>query len=575
MSIQDFAELPNGYSLQTDLCIVGAGAAGIAMALQFIGTGIEVLLVEAGGRAEESETQSLYAGSVANEKLHSPPDRYRQRRFGGTTTIWGGRCMPFDPIDFDRREYVADSGWPFSRDELMPYYADANRLCEAGEFAYTIDRAFDKPTRPIIEGFESDNFTTDTLERFSCPTDFGARYGHKLVAARNIRVLLHANVTDLKLDGNGTAIIAVEARDFLGKHISVRARQYVLATGGLEVARLLLANRDVQQDGIGNEHGVVGRFYMCHIAGTVGSIKVTGPPSSVWHGYDVADDGTYCRRRFALREPAQRTHQLGNFIARLHHPRITDPRHRDPVLSLLFLSKYLIPYEYRIRLHGSEPTTLAMFLQHLRNVLLGPADTAAFAIHMLRDRKLAERKFPSLIIKSKANLYSIDFHAEQRPNWLSRVTLGDQVDAFGMRRLHIDWRYTAEDVDTVSRSIALLSEDFRLRSLGTFEYDPSTLEEEITRYGAYGGHHIGTARMGNDSRSSVVNSDCRVHGVRNLYIASAATFPTSSQANPTLTIIALSLRLAAHIKATMVRPVPSSSTGPVHTEPAQPPSHPA
>jgi len=573
MSIQDLADLPDGYALQADLCIVGAGAAGIAMALQFIGTGIEVVLLEAGGRGEEAATQSLYQGSVADEKLHSPPDRYRQRRFGGTTTIWGGRCMPFDPIDFDRREYVTHSGWPLSRDKLMPYYAEANRLCEAGEFAYTIDRAFDKSMRPIIEGFESGNFTTDTLERFSCPTDFGARYGHKLEAARNIRVLLHANATDLTLDRNGTALVAIEARDFAGKRISVRARQYVLATGGLEVARLLLANRAVQQAGIGNEHDVVGRFYMCHIAGTVGAMNVKGPPSSVWHGYDVADDGTYCRRRFALRESAQRMYQLGNFIARLHHPRITDPRHRNPVLSLLFLAKYLIPYEYRIRLHGSEPTTLAMVSQHLRNVLLGPADTAAFAIHMLRDRKFAERKFPSLIIKSKANLYSLDFHAEQRPNPMSRITLGDQIDAFGMRQLHIDWRYTAEDVDTVTRSIALLAEDFRLNGVGTFEYDPSTLEEEMTRYGAYGGHHIGTARMGNDTRSSVVDSNCRVHGVGNLFIASAATFPTSSQANPTLTIVALSLRLAEHIKAAMMRPIPNSTTGSVHNEPVQPSSH--
>jgi len=554
--ILDSGDFPNGHSLQTDVCIVCAGAAGIAMALEFAGTGIDVLLLEAGGRAEEAESQSLYAGSVADEKLHSPPDRYRQRRFGGTTTIWGGRCMPFDPIDFEPRDYMPYSGWPFSRDELMPHYIKANRLCEAGEFAYTVDDAFDRSTRPIIEGFQSENFTTNTLERFSCPTDFAARYGHKLHAAPNIRVLLHANVTQVQLTDNGIAVDSLALRNLQGKHISVRATHYVLATGGLEVARLLLASRNVQTRGIGNEHDVVGRFYMCHIAGTVAAITINKPLSSVWHGYEIADDGTYCRRRFALRESAQRALKLGNFVARLHHPRITDPRHRNAILSLLFLSKYFIPYEYRIRLHGSEPTTFAVFARHLRNVLLGPTDAAAFALHMLRDRKFADRKFPSLIIKSKANLYSLDFHAEQRPNSLSRVTLGERTDALGMPRLHIDWRYTSEDVDTVRRSVALLADDIRRQAIATFDYDPDALEYEMTRYGAYGGHHIGTARMGSDARWSVVDADCRVHGIRNLFIASSATFPTSSQANPTLTIIALALRLAAHVKAMIMRATP-------------------
>jgi len=556
--IIDSYDLPDGQSLEADLCIVGAGAAGITLALQFAGTGLDVLLLESGGRGEEPDTQALYAGTVAQARLHSPPDRYRQRRFGGTTTIWGGRCMPFDPIDFETRDYVPYSGWPLSREALVPYYAAANGLAEAGSFAYTAEEAFQKPIRPLIQGYESAHFTTNTLERFSCPTDFGRRYGHKLDAATNVRTVLHANVTQVQLVPDGGSVDRVSVRNLRGNQFTVKARAFVLATGGLEVPRLLLASRDVQQTGIGNRYDVVGRYYMCHLAGTIGAIKIDKPLSSVWHGYEVSDQGIYVRRRFALRESTQRTLKLGNFIARLHHPRITEPRHRNAVLSLLFLAQSFIPYEYRMRLSGPGPRSVGLWLQHIRNVLLGSTDAAAFAWHMLRDRKLAERKFPSIIIKSRANLFSLDFHAEQCPNPLSRVGLGPERDALGMPRIAVDWRYVPEDVDTVSRSIALLADDFRQSGIGSFDYDPDRVEDEMTRYGAYGGHHIGTARMGVDPRLSVVDANCRVHGVGNLFIASAATFPTSSQANPTLTLVALTLRLSMHLKTFLQRPLPGS-----------------
>jgi choline dehydrogenase-like flavoprotein len=186
---------------------------------------------------------------------------------------------------------------------------------------------------------------------------------------------------------------------------------------------------------------------------------------------------------------------------------------------------------------------------------------------MLRDRKLAARKFPTIIIHSKANLYSLDFHAEQQPNPSSRVSLGTELDALGMPRLHVDWRYTPGDVDTVSRSVALLAADFREQRIGTFDYDPDSVEAEMTRYGAFGGHHIGTARMGRDPRSSVVNSDCRLHDVANLFIASSATFPTSSQANPTLTVVAFALRLSAHLKTLSTRRHTSAARAPVTPPP--------
>jgi|ERR1700722_8386911 len=544
----DITQLTGDFLPSADVCIVGAGAAGIVIALQLIDSGLDVLLLESGDLEPAADTQALYAGEVADARLHSPPDRYRQRRFGGTTTIWGGRCMPFDAIDFEQREFVPNSGWPITLQELLPFYPRANQICEAGRFAYTVETAFDHPLRPMIEDFRSPNFTTNTLERFSCPTDFGARYGRKLRSAKNVRVVLNANVTALHLDSTGERVATASVRTLGGRHFTVRARRFVLATGGLEVARLLLASSDVQRNGIGNTHDVVGRYYMCHIAGTLGALKIERPLGAVWHGYDISDEGVYCRRRLALRPEVQRNKGIGNFIARLHHPRITDPAHRNAVLSLLFLSRPLIPYEYAKRLHGDERTSAHTWFKHIGNVLTDPLEAVGFAYHMLRDRKLAERKFPSIIIKSKANLYSLDFHAEQQPNRASRVSLSPHRDPLGVPRITVDWRYTSNDVDTVTRALALLAEDFKLSGVGTLNYDPAAIEFEMTRYGAYGGHHIGTARMGTDPRTSVVDAHCRVHGVANLYIAGAATFPTSSQANPTLTVVALSLRLAQHLR---------------------------
>lgn len=559
--IEDVSDLPDGQVLNADICIAGAGAAGITLALELADRGLSVLLMESGGLKAEARTQALYEGTVSDERLHSPPHRYRQRRFGGTTTIWGGRCVPLDDIDFEVRDYMPLSGWPFGPEALRRFYPRANELCEAGAFAYREAEAFNRPLRPMIAGFASQHFTTDTLERFSCPTDFGARYGKRLREIGNVRVLLHANVTRIRLHPDRAAVQSVVARTLAGKSFSVKADRFVLATGGLEVARLLLASNDVFPEGLGNQHDAVGRYYMCHIAGTVGTLKLTVPDDRVWHGYDISDEGIYCRRRLALTPETQRRFGLGNFVARLHHPRITDPAHRTAVLSALQLAKGLISYEYGKRLHGQERLGLKQWLAHVRNVMSAPGEVVAFGHHMLRDRFLAARKFPSIIVRSTAGHYSLDFHAEQQPSAASRVTLTRDVDALGMPRLNIDWRYTPLDIHTVSEAVKLFATDIQAQGIGRFEYDPQSIELEMSRYGAYGGHHLGTARMGTDPRTSVTDADGRVHGLKNLYIAGGALFPTSSQANPTLTIVALAARLAAHLRARGTEPAAMVGVG--------------
>jgi choline dehydrogenase-like flavoprotein len=544
----DSEHVESGARFSADVVVIGAGAAGITLALQFLAEDRSVIVLESGGLEPDPDTQALYQGEVADETLHSPPHRYRQRRFGGSTTTWGGRCVPFDPADFDSRPWMPGSGWPFGYDELAPYYARANELCEAGEFAYTAEQAFPGGMRPMIDGYESRKVTTNRLERFSCPTDFGTKYRRLLASSPSVRVFLRANCTHLQCSADGGSIERVAVRTLTGRHFSIAGVLFILAAGGLEVPRLLLASRDVHKQGIGNDTDCVGRYYMCHIAGAAGSFTLKSTRSRVYNGYERSADGVYCRRRFAISDQAASELGIGNFVARLHHPHITDPSHRTGALSALYLARQFFSYEYGKRLRSGKEATWSNRLGHWRNVAVDPFSCGEFALTMLRKRVLAQRKFPSVIIRARTGSFSIDFHAEQQPNADSRVQLGERCDCLGMPQLRIDWRYTDLDVHTVTAALRMLADELARSGCGELHCSPDTLEEVIKREGAFGGHHIGTAKMNASRFRGVVDSNCRVHDTRNLFVASSAVFPTSSQANPTLTIVALALRLSEHLK---------------------------
>ncbi len=563
--IDDANSVPRHTVLQADVCVVGAGPAGIALALTLGERGLQVLLLEAGRHSRDTAAQALYTGELAND-LHSPPHRYRRRGLGGSSTIWGGRCMPMDPIDFEARPWVPYSGWPLAYETLQPYYAAANALAEAGRYAYDAREAL-PGAAPLVRGWHSDIVNTEGLERFSCPTDFGRRYERRLRTSRVIRVLRGAVCTGIRLQDDAPTdrpvpVRALEIKTLDGNRLQVCARAAVLAAGGLETARLLLCSNDVHPRGVGNRHDVVGRYYMCHLAGNLGTLTLQGPTDAVRHGYEVAPEGVYCRRRLTLSPACQRREHLLNAVARLHFPRITDPTHRSGVLSGLFLARRFIGYEYGRRLHDGRPLSMPLLVRHTMNVVRDAGHTATFLGHWLTRRTLAHRKFPSVILANTTNRFSLEVQAEQLPHPDSRVTLAEGCDALGLRRLRIDWRYQREDIASVRRTLDLMASDIARSGIGHLQVDPATLEEDLLRYGAYGGHHLGTARMGLDPRTSVVDAQARVHDVDNLYIAGSAVFPTSGQANPTLTLLALSLRLADHL-AQRLQPGARRATAPL------------
>lgn len=531
--------------IRTRICIIGAGPAGISMALHLAERGEEILLVAGGAFEKEARHQALYAGDVVDPALHSPTTEYRHRQFGGSSATWGGRAIPFDPIDFETRDWIDGAKWPITHDEIARFFPEAAELAEIGEAEFSASRAVEGGMKPMIAGLGGETFSQDGIERFSCPTRFGQRYRARIERSSCITALMNAHATEIVAPKG--RVEAVILKTLSGTAFRVLADMVVLAAGGIETPRLLLASRSAGEAGLGNAHDQVGRNYLCHIAGTIGEVRFNQQNTTVFHGYERSWDGVYCRRRLALNPQVQRERGVANIVMRLHHARLPDPAHGRGILSAIYLAKPFISYEYSKRLHGGETLGPGGYLRHVGNILREPFGTAGFLLNWLKVRTFAERKFPSLIVAPRNAVFSLDVHSEQVPNPESRITLGAARDVLGMPQVRVDWRYRPKDFETVSVALALLKADLAAQQLGNLSYEEDEIPAAMLRDGAYGGHHIGTTRMSDDPRQGVVNRDGQVHGIDNLYIAGSSVFPTSSQANPTFTIIAFALRQAEHL----------------------------
>jgi choline dehydrogenase-like flavoprotein len=551
--------LGDALILRTDLCIVGAGPAGISLALQLAESGADILVLESGGRRPDAESQELCAGEVAEPATHPPANMFRRRGLGGSSSVWGGRCVPLDPIDFASRPWLdTPSGWPISYDILVPYWRAAHRRAQLGSYDYAAATAVPGGMRPMFPAFQPGAVSTGSIERFSPPTDFGKTYEGALRRHRRVRVVLHATCTCIVLHPGLRRVSHLSVARRCGAAMQVYARRFVLAAGGLETPRLLLASRAQMPGGIGNAHGLVGRYYMCHLAGLFGRF-VPSRGAVPFHGYERTPDGIYCRRRLSIAPWAQQTYATSNCTARLHHPPIWDAAHRSGALSAVQLFRFLLPAEY-----GGQQNATAL-LPHVRNVVCDPIGSARFASLYLRRRVLAVRKLPSVAVKPRSGTYTLEIHAEQLPNAESRVSLAHNCDRFGMPQLRIDWRYLPQDARGIGVATGLIAASLAAGGHGILACEPD-VDAFIRREGAYGGHHLGTARMSASPCTGVVDSDCRVHGTENLYIVGGAVFPLSGQANPTLTILALALRLADHLQSVLARPASPSPHAPAHGE---------
>lgn len=537
------------------MCIVGGGAAAISLALGYMESGRSVILVPGGGPNQTASCIDLYRGKVDPPGSHEPLEENRLRMWGGTTTVWGGRCVPYDPIDFEARPWVPGSGWPIGRDELKDYIAQANELSEAGEADFDARSVFPETQAELLRGFDDEDFATWPLERWSIPTDYSKRYRAELEAAPSVRVLLHANAIHLQIDSGGTKLQHVSVACRPGRVFQINAKNTVIACGALENARLLLASRDVLPGGIGNQHDLVGRYYQSHCFGVCGYAVLKDPSKDFIYDFEKDPAGVYCRRRFWLTPEAQEKYQVNNVVGFFVRPVSAESEHRNAMVSLVLLVKTLLGGAKKgpRRLFQIVRAQRRELLTHLGIVLKdGPSIFSQLAA-VLCTRYFQKRRLPMVLPSKKANYFPLFFQAEHAPQWESRVVLDDSsVDDFGMPRLEVRIRFSEVDYHTIRTFVSLFRKRLAESGIGTFhlsEKESAYLEHPESRPFNSNAHHIGTTRMAVTADTGVVDVNCKVHGVDNLYVAGSSVFPTSSHANPTLMIIALSLRLADHLKS--------------------------
>lgn len=551
--IEDARSIEPGTRIDADLCILGGGAAAISLCLEYMKSGHSVIVIPGGGPSQTASCIDLYRGSVNPNTSHEPIEENRIRMWGGTTTVWGGRCVPFDPIDFRKREWVPNSGWPIDLEELEPYIAMANDLSEAGAADFDARSVFPGTQSEILRGFDSDKITTWKLERWSIPTDYSKRYRREIEAAPNVRVLLHAHGIHLQLETDGKSISHVDAACSPGRIFKVHASNTVIACGALENARLLLAARDILPTGIGNHHDLVGRYYQSHRFGVCGHAILNDAFHDFIYDFEKDDEGVYCRRRFWLTEEAQEQHQTGNVVGFFFRNVSGCSEHRNAMVSLIMIIKTL--------LGGAKkgPKRLMQIIKDQRRELAshawivikdGPSIFGQVAT-VAYTRYFQKRRLPMVLPPKKTNRFPLFYQTEHAPLYDSRVTLDEtSKDDFGMPRLDVRIRFSEIDHRTVKTFVELFQKRIEESGIGTFhisDEEMDILDNPEKHPFNSNSHNIGTTRMALNEEHGVVDKDCRVFGVNNLYVAGSSVFPTSSHANPTLMIIALALRLSKHL----------------------------
>jgi choline dehydrogenase-like flavoprotein len=547
-------DLPDGATMSSDLAVVGAGPAGITIALEVAKNGFDVILVESGYEKFDRDVQQLAEAAEWNTSLHAPMSLSVRRQLGGTSTIWGGRCVPYDRVDLERRDHITKVRWPVTYDGMAGYYQRTCDWLRCGRAAFDGVRMAHLPPA-IVPGLLANNARTGTFERWSLSTDFAREYGENLRRSPRVRVISGLTCTEVSSEPGGTRAQGLKCRTLEGKHVTVRARGYVLACGGLETTRLMLASRGPHGEALGDHSGHLGSWYMGHIGGVIADVQFSTPARSTLYDYERDVDGTHVRRRFSIDGPTQHKHDLPNAIAFLGNPDLANARHRNGVLSFSYLmlrshfGDLITPAAQRVTIAGSgarDHGSSASIRSHLVNVVRDGPSVARFALRFGAGRlRQGGRKMPGFFAAySGENRYPFHYHGEQIPNRQSRVTLANSQDGVGMPRLKIDMRFSQQDVDGILRCHEVWDQYLRDSGCGQLVYaTPNPAELVWSKVGA-GTHQLGTTRMAARAEDGVVDENLAVHGISNLFVASSSVLLTSSQANPTFMLVVIALRLA-------------------------------
>lgn len=527
--------------LQGEVCVIGAGAAGITAARRLLALGRQVILLESGGTDYEDETSELNDGESVGQPYYRL-EHSRLRFFGGTAAIWGGRVAELDPVDFEPRPWVPWSGWPVRYDDLRPYYDSAWQLLGLEPPVLGANPLGKAVTLPDLDqnkigirywGFDSH------FERFGFDASSDLRNNP------NCLILTHATAVEIvtRADGSAVEMVVVKTQD--GRDIRVRARAFLLAAGGIENARLLLASNRHAPAGLGNNHDLVGRFFMEHPHARGGRLITP----ATW----------------GLMKAFGRSHRVGRQrIAAL----ITVAEREQERLGVLNSSLTLAPRQPE----DSRPF-MAMQLYNRAKHDLAPRQITRAAWRRAKSlvtsvQMLADPLRPWLLHRLGILDLALLVRAEQAPNPESRITLTSERDRLGMPRVSLDWRLTGLDKHSVAGLVEVFGRECERLGLGKVE-PASWLKDQgqlwrtdplISAHPIGGYHHMGTTRMADDEKHGVTDSFGNVFGVHNLYVAGSSLFTTSGWANPTLTLMALALRTSERISIRLDEP--EASAGP-------------
>lgn len=514
-------------STNYDLVIVGAGPAGVTLAHELIGSGLRVALLESGGDEFDPDTQLLYDGVVTGLE-ETDLTASRLRFLGGTSNHWGGHCLPLDEIDFSRSPLGGQTGWPFSKADLDPFYLRAHAYCDIGAFDYDLEN---------VPGLDAGDLLLPDVEqlrteiiRQSKPTNFGLKYRKSFANAEDVDLWLWTNATKLDLEAGGqmralkTATLSGVERDFV-------SHRFVLACGAVENARILLAHNALSGHGIGDEGGLLGRCYMDHTVGGAAFLWPETPPSekAYWAGHYVDEGSIPLHFIWRLSDPVLVEEELGNtqfFII----PVPADGKNPQVVEA----DKGWRGLKNIVKWAVGKPTQRGFELSEAYCNTITSADAMALDLLGQVDRDVNTSR---LLLR---------YESEQRPDPSNRVSLSTARDALGQLSAHLHWSPGIEDRDSIVRSAVKIGEICGSRGFARLE-----LEDHFDRrYWDAGSawHQMGTTRMALSPKSGVVDQNLRVHGTNNLYVAGGSTFPSGGRANPTLTVVALSVRLADYLK---------------------------
>jgi choline dehydrogenase-like flavoprotein len=528
--IIDARSLPDNEIIETEVAIVGAGAAGITLAREFIGQPFRVCLLEAGNLEFDAETQSLNKGENIGLP-YSPLHMTRLRYFGGTTNIWAGWCRPFDENDFKTRDWVPHSGWPFDKSHLDTFYKRAQSILQLGPYDFNVNswETKEHPYLPLIG-----NRVITKIFQFSPPTNFGMVYRDEIDKASNISTYLYANVVDIETAETAQRATRLRVACLQSNKFWIEAKMFILAAGGIENARLLLISNKVERNGLGNQNDLVGRFFMEHPYLNSGEFLPSDPHISLDSYFNHKVNKPPFAGRVAgvlsIADHVQRNEKMVNCIM-FFPPRYKTEKEfaSEGVKSLIHILRTI-----RIRSFPDD------FGDHLKNVIKDIDDVAITAYRKLA--KSGDSPVDRLIPRT---------YIEAAPNPDSRLSLSDERDRLGMQQVRLNWRLSPIDKRSIRRAHEIIGAELGRAGLGRFRV---TFDDDDTMWPSSlggGGHHMGTTRMHADHKKGVVDENCKVHGISNLFITGSSVFPTAGSANPMHTTVALAVRLADHVKRVM------------------------